>query len=182
MAFKVTTKTGDDGFTNFGNYRVSKASDVIEVIGSIDTLDALLGTYFIAGAVNVQNDIRQALYEIMSDIYLRNEKDRKFDGDRYLILINGEIEVLRKSLSPSAACEFVKLHGAFNLTRTQVREAERAFARWEGSHDPFFKNHKSYLNRLSDYFYLLALRDSISLNTRKVIEVESVDMNKEVKV
>ena len=54
----ITTKTGDKGYTSVASRRVKKDSKIIEAIGTIDELQAIIEE------VEIQKD----LYEIMGEI------------------------------------------------------------------------------------------------------------------
>ena len=54
----VVTKTGDDGKSNYFEKRVSKGGKILEAVGTLDELQAVLG---LVGLEKLQKDI----YEIM---------------------------------------------------------------------------------------------------------------------
>lgn len=136
----VTTKTGDDGRSNYFEKRVSKGGKIMEAVGTLDELQAVLG---LVGLEKLQNDI----YEIMG---------RKEMGEKVKELEEGIIN-LEKELKVENKFVIFKKEKALKLNwvRTIVRRAERAVVRSKNKD----KDVLIYLNRLSDFIYLLALKE-----------------------
>lgn len=133
----ITTKKGDDGKSDYFGKRVSKGGKLLEALGTLDELQAVLG---LVGLEKLQYDI----YEIMA---------RKKVGDKIKIL-ETRIQKLEKEVKIPKIFVIFKNEKAIELNwvRTVVRRAERRAI--------VFKNKKIgiYLNRLSDFIYLLALK------------------------
>lgn len=127
---KIITKRGDEGFTSTADCRrVSKASDEIEFVGSLDELQSFLG-------------ILTPTYEIEEIQY-----------DLYKIMANQDVEVERldgyiAKLTMPDIKHFVLPNGWYHVVRAICRRCERVAVRIE---HPSVK----YLNRLSDYLYIL---------------------------
>jgi len=117
---------------------VSKGGKILEAVGTLDELQAVLG---LVGLEKLQNDI----YEIMGkkDISVKIEN------------LEEEINKLEKELKVQNKFVVFKKEKALKLNwvRTVVRRAERAVVRLGD------KNILIYLNRLSDFIYLLALKE-----------------------
>lgn len=135
----ITTKKGDGGRSNYFEKRVSKGGKILEAVGTLDELQAVLG---LVGLEKSQNDI----YEIMG---------RKEMGERIKEL---EEEIINLEEEVVVGNKFVifKKEKALKLNwaRTIARRAERKVVAGK----VFDKNSVIYLNRLSDFIYLLALK------------------------
>lgn len=134
----VTTKTGDDGRSNYFEKRVSKGGKILEAVGTLDELQAVLG---LVGLEKLQEDI----YEIMG---------RKEMGEKIKELEEGIIK-LEKELKVGNKFVIFRKEKALKLNwvRTIARRAERRCLIFKD------KNILIYLNRLSDFIYLLALKE-----------------------
>ena len=142
----ITTKTGDKGYSSILNKRLKKDHIIFEAIGTLDELQAIIEN------VEIQKD----LYEIMGAIATGNKDIR---SQISVVRLEKEIEKLEKKLKPVTKFLIFKKERArrLNWVRTVVRRAERSVV--------FLKNKNIlvYLNRLSDYYYLLArLREDAS--------------------
>jgi len=150
----ITTKTGDKGYTSVAGRRVKKDSKIIEAIGTIDELQAIIEE------VEIQKD----LYEIMGVIACGNKIT---NYELRITNLENEIEKLEKKLKPVTKFLIFKKEKArkLNWVRTVVRRAERKVVALR-NYKLRITNYELiviYLNRLSDYFYLLArLREDAS--------------------
>jgi cob(I)alamin adenosyltransferase len=131
----ITTKTGDDGWTDFGGKRVKKSSREIEIIGNLDELQAIL--------LFVNKKLAEDIGRIMS-------------GKETMVDLDKEIKKIEKQLKPvNKFMVFTKKKAIYlNWARTVTRRTERFMI-----YDLRFKNYNIYINRLSDYLYLLALKE-----------------------
>jgi len=135
----ITTKTGDNGYSSILNLRVKKNDKIFEAIGNIDELQSIVE----------DEEIQRDLYEIMGMIACETGN---MTYETRIKKIENEIENLEKKLKPLTKFLIFKKEKArrLNWIRTVVRRAERSVV--------FLKNKNIliYLNRLSDYFYLLS--------------------------
>jgi len=143
----ITTKTGDKGYTSVASRRVKKDSKIIEAIGTIDELQAIIEE------VEIQKD----LYEIMGVIACGNKIT---NYELRITNLENEIEKLEKKLKPVTKFLIFKKEKArkLNWVRTVVRRAERKVVALR-NYKLRIMNYELiviYLNRLSDYFYLLS--------------------------
>ncbi|MEM1893952.1 MAG: ATP:cob(I)alamin adenosyltransferase [Candidatus Anstonellales archaeon] len=142
----ITTRTGDSGFTSIMNRRVRKTDPTIKLIGKIDELVSIIGYV---------NELQELLKNLLNN--LAYEKDI----DRHMIeLLDRKIESLEIGIGIKLE-KFVKPKGKSALVhylRTLVRETE--IVAWETN----FTNISIFMNRLSDYIFLLALKSSIDNN------------------
>ena len=136
---RITTKTGDNGYSSVAGKRLKKDNKIFEAIGTIDELQSIVDDEF----------IQKDLYEIMGNIAC------KTSNLKLVTRINSleeEINKLEKKLKPLTKFLIFKKEKArkLNWVRTVIRRAERRVV--------FLKNKNIlvYLNRLSDYYYLLS--------------------------
>ena len=158
---KVTTKTGDKGKTALADgSRVNKNSLRVHCLGSIDELNTFIG--FAAAILpekpeidlkSIQND----LLNIGAEISIPNS-DKKFINQDRIIYLEKEIELINNELPPLK--EFIlpggsELISRLHIARTSCRNAERSLISMYGN-DNLNQLHAKYMNRLSDYLFLLA--------------------------
>jgi len=134
----IVTKTGDKGTTVYFGKVIKKTDPVLEVVGSLDELQAVLG---LVGLDELQGDI----YEIMGRKQM-GEKVRRLEEK--IKKLENELEIGNKFL-------IFKKKKSLNLNwvRTVVRRVERKCWILEDEEIGV------YLNRLSDYIYLLAVKE-----------------------
>jgi len=144
----ITTKNGDRGTSEYFGKKVSKGGKLLEAIGTLDELQAVLGMVKLE---KIQNDIS----EIMG---------RKFNEKRTKEL-EKEIEKLGKKIKVENEFVIFKNKKAMELNwvRTIVRRAERKVAALRNYQLSIINYQLTliYLNRLSDYIYLLALKEEV---------------------
>jgi len=146
----VYTKTGDKGKTsNFLGKRISKNSKLINTIGTIDELNSYLG---IVGGLE---DIQKNLFIINS---ILSGAKLKFPKNATKVLEN-KIDKMEK-LMPKQT-NFLIYGGCpkschLYFARAICRRAERAFVAIYNLPPTTYKHILQYINRLSDYLYILA--------------------------
>lgn len=144
----ITTKTGDDGKSRWQGKTVDKDGPLLEAVGELDELQAVVG---LIQMPHVEKD----LYGIMGELAY----DKKYELKRSIEGVEKEIEILEKELPKSNQfLIFEKENAAYlNWVRTVVRRVERRLVTLNKVQqiDP---NILIYINRLSDYIYLLARR------------------------
>jgi len=180
MFMKIYTKTGDKGTTGlFGSKRLSKADYRIESYGTLDELNCTIGLII----ADLQSDkketkellsqIQTRLYEIMG--FLAGAPIKLDYLDQETGNLEKCIDELQESLSPLHS--FVLPQGSrisveSHIARTVCRRSERSLVRCLEIEKidvrPYFPIFR-YLNRLSDYFFILAR----SLNKKKEAIVHS---------
>lgn len=143
----VVTKTGDDGKSRFLGKVVDKDSDLLEAVGTLDELQALIEG----------GEIQKDLYGIMGELGY----DKKVDSlELRVTSLEKEIERIEKDLKPITGFLIFKNEKArrLNFARTVCRRAERRLVTLSRSQqiDP---NILIYINRLSDYLFMLSRRE-----------------------
>ena len=161
---KIYTKTGDDGMTSlYGGTRISKADLRMETIGTVDELNAQLGLL----RDQPVNANRQSDFQVIQEVLfvvgalLANEKDRP----NVPTISNDQVEWLEAGIDQMdaelPAMRFFILPGGHpavsiaHIARCVCRRAERHVVRL-AEHVQVPAIIQVYLNRLSDYLFVLA--------------------------
>jgi cob(I)alamin adenosyltransferase len=178
----IYTKTGDDGSTAlFGGNRVKKSYVRVDTYGNIDELNAFLGMLIEAlETVELKeylSKIQHILFNIGSVIATIDEK---YISKLPNLLVSdiesleAQIDKMDETLSPMT--NFIPPSGGETIARAHVcrtvcRRAERslvALMDTEPCHDSV-KVALQFLNRLSDYFFVLSRKLAQLNNTNEVI-------------
>lgn len=164
----VYTKTGDKGLTSlYTGERVDKNSLRVQVYGAIDEADSALG--LARAFVEVENvrekifSLQKLLPKLMADFASLNREPlitfddvAKLESD--MDTLESILPPLREFLIPGAS-----KGGAFlDLARTITRRAERLACELSKS-EPVHQADKIFLNRLSDYCFLLMRREDLRI-------------------
>ena len=170
---KVITKSGDEGQTGLGDgRRVSKTHIRIQAIGSIDHLNSLLGWAMVEAGRPVKNDlerVQQDLFNLGGELVMPGIELQLLNAER-LQWLEHETEKLNESLPPLK--EFIlpggtELSARIHIVRTTCRNTERdVVALAETKEDSDL--HKVYLNRLSDYLFVLARKVQMDEGTNEI--------------
>jgi cob(I)alamin adenosyltransferase len=166
------TRKGDAGQTKIASTppgeKISKASPVIEVLGTLDELNSLLGlsrslddkAYF--SLKPAMNDLRELIFDIQEDLFIIQAElagtDLKFNPKK-VSKIEEITDFIEKSLPPIKSFlvpggDF--LSSLFDFARTISRRAERRVVEAVESGTSLKTESLAYLNRLSSLFYALA--------------------------
>ncbi len=167
----VYTATGDNGTTSLvGGKRVSKDDVRLEAYGTVDELNAHIG--LLDNLHNVPSDIKSFLRVIQNKLfnigaYLATEtapgtKAMGLDDDdianieHQIDLLDAELPPLRNFVLPGGS----RISSRAQICRTVARRCERRVVTLANEHD-VDQNVLTYLNRLSDYFFVLARFNNI---------------------
>lgn len=173
MSVRIYTRTGDKGTTAlFGGTRVPKYHIRIETYGTVDELNTHIGMIR-SGEISQEHQgmlikIQGNLFTLGSELATDPAKAKMRNGEERLKIskIRGaQIEELEKAIdemndSLPPLRHFLLPGGhptvsACHISRTVCRRAERlATALYE--EEPFDESLLKYLNRLSDYLFVLA--------------------------
>lgn len=169
---KIYTKTGDKGETSlYGGTRVSKAAARVESYGTLDELNAFIG---LAKAEISDEKVLNQLQKIQFDLFtvgseaatptdkmfLANGKSRLdlliseeeiTELERWMDDFDAELEPLKFFILPSGGKAAATIH----VCRTVCRRAERSMVFLRETEEVRPELIK-YLNRLSDYLFVLA--------------------------
>jgi cob(I)alamin adenosyltransferase len=168
---KIYTRTGDDGTTGLvDGSRRSKANLRMHAIGEVDEANSALGlaicalegdggdAQLIAGLRRIQND----LFDLGADI--ATPGDDFTPGEMSLRLVASQVDWLEAAIDAANEAlppltSFILPGGsaagsAMHLARAISRRAERALVS-AAVHEPINPLATTYLNRLSDYLFVL---------------------------
>lgn len=182
---KVYTKTGDKGTTAlFGGTRVPKHHIRIDSYGTIDELNSYIGlirdqaidSNSKAVLINIQDKLFTIGAILATDPekqVLKNGKDRlnipKVD-EADIETLETEIDTMEQGLPPMTHFVLPGGHTTVSychIARCVCRRAER-LASELNSISPFDERALKYLNRLSDYLFVLARKLSYDLNAEEI--------------
>lgn len=168
MAMKIYTKTGDKGTTSLiGGTKVSKAHLRIEAYGTVDELNSYIGLcrdhITDADSRAVLLETQDRLFTVGSALACDPEKETKLKipdlHEEDIALLEKTIDKMHEVLPPMKS--FILPGGLIaashlHVARCVCRRAERQVVRLsEESHEVEIIIQK-YLNRLSDYLFVLA--------------------------
>jgi cob(I)alamin adenosyltransferase len=164
---KIYTKTGDRGDTSlFGGQRVPKDALRIEACGTVDELNSVIGIALADGpdedVRSVLEHVQHRLFELGADLATPRpaagkKKVRRIEP-RDSLWLEREIDRLETHLKPLHS--FILPGGSrfasrLHFARTVCRRAERVVVRLSRNED-IGEGVKMYLNRLSDFLFVLA--------------------------
>ena len=162
------TRTGDEGKTSLiGGLRVAKYDDRVEAYGTVDELSAFIGILYDQEGVTAEmktvlDTVQNKLFTIESHFALdENSEVKKMipvltpDDVAYLEHeidgMNEQLPELKSFVIPGGNLKASHAH----VCRTVCRRAERKGWRLAAQH-PVDSLDLKYLNRLSDYFFVLS--------------------------
>ena len=182
---KVYTKTGDDGTTAlFGGTRVPKHHIRIESYGTVDELNSYLG---LIRDQQLDDHMAKTLQLIQENLFtlgailatdpqksvLKNGKPRldiPLIKEEDVLLLEHEMDAMDANLPPMTHFILPGGHQTVSychIARCVCRRAERmATALFDI--EPFDPNALKYLNRLSDYLFVLARKLSNDLQAKEI--------------
>ena len=166
---KIYTKTGDSGQTSLlGGTRVSKSNPMVELVGTLDELNSIIG---VARSFNLQTrneeiaaKLQRLLFCAGADIadsintsnpmtpdMKINESDVN-DLESFIDELETELPQLTWFILPTGKSTAAMLHNA----RAVCRRAERVFWSEQEYTTPFNQHVGTMLNRLSDLLFVMA--------------------------
>lgn len=175
---KIYTKTGDKGETSlFGGTRVSKADDRLEAYGTIDELNAHIGlirdTQTSLERRELLKEIQDRLFTIGSHLATDKESKKSQLPDLHesdVELLENQMDALDKKLPEMKS--FIlpggHVHVSYcHIARCVCRRAERLTIKMSESVEiePIIIR---YLNRLSDYLFVMGRKMAIELGVEEV--------------
>ena len=176
---KIYTKTGDKGTTAlFTGKRVPKHHIRIESYGTIDELNSFLGLLrdqdMDGHTKDVLSLIQNKLFTVGAILATEPNKENRLkiprisDGDIHLLekemdQMNEELPEMTHFILPGGHTTVSYCH----IARTVCRRAERMVS-YLNENDPVPENLLSYINRLSDYLFVLARKLSKDLQAEEV--------------
>jgi cob(I)alamin adenosyltransferase len=182
---KIYTKTGDKGSTAlFGGTRVPKHHIRIECYGTVDELNSHIG---LIRDQDIDTHSKESLLHIQDRLFtlgailatdpdkavLKSGKERlnipKIE-DEDISLLETEMDMMNENLPPMTNFILPGGHTTVSychIARCVCRRAER-LASLLNSEDPIDEHVLMYLNRLSDYLFVLARKLTYHLQAEEI--------------
>jgi len=178
MAFKIYTKTGDKGETSlFGGKRLPKYHIRIEAYGTVDELNSYIGLV----RDNIDNDSQRILLKDIQDRLFAIGSSLASDPEKNMItpdITDKDIEILEEAMDEMdkelpALKNFILPGGhttvSFcHIARCVCRRAERNTVALH-SMEPVEELVIRYLNRLSDYLFILGRKIAQDVGAEEVV-------------
>lgn len=185
---KVYTRTGDQGETALVSGKRTSKSDIrIDLYGELDELNSRVGfaCSHLTGELEFQqilyflSHIQSAIFDLGSNLACETENREKFnlpqiseefiaDLELEIDKLDSELVPLKNFILPGGSVAASSLH----LCRTNARKVERKLINYHNvSKEDLPANSIVFLNRLSDYFFVLSRYVN---KIKKVKEVEWV--------
>ena len=178
---KVYTKTGDKGQTSLvGGQRVSKCCERLESYGTVDELNSHIGvlmTYCTDAAdhgflLNIQGNLVVVGGYLATDNSQKEIREGNIITAEMVAEVEREIDRLQEMLTPLRL--FILPGGCraaayAHVCRTACRRAERCILRLAETGALVDDNVTAYINRLSDYFFVLARKLNKDANMEDTI-------------
>lgn len=168
---KIYTRTGDEGKTGLvSGSRIFKSDARIDLYGELDELNSRIGfaSSFLdnkfTAEINFLHVIQSALFDLGSNMACEFEKREAYklpqiseqliiEIEKEIDRMDSELETLKNFILPGGAPE----SSAFHLARTATRSVERKLISFhQMTKEDFPVLSIVFLNRLSDYFFVLA--------------------------
>lgn len=179
MAYKIYTKTGDSGSTSlFGGMRLPKSHIRIEAYGTIDELNAFTGLL----RDLVENDevkefltgIQNTLFNVGSNLAVEPGKSMPVPPleEASIHQLEQAIDHMEEELPPLKNFVLPGGHSTVSVchvARTVCRRAERATVALSLSDSGTDGIFIRYLNRLSDYFFVLSRKLAKDLGAQELL-------------
>ena len=186
---KIYTKYGDEGFTRLaGGERVSKTHVRVEAYGTMDEVCSLLGVIIaeiredeklndVLGKIREEcENIQQQLFDCGSDLATP-------DGLREYKQTIDDVKWLEEKMDeyipqlPKLECFVIpggsRMSSMFHLMRTSTRSLERKMIAVIEAGEDVNKIGLQYINRLSDYFFVIACLVNLKLGINETVYKKS---------
>nr|WP_299174372.1 cob(I)yrinic acid a,c-diamide adenosyltransferase [uncultured Allomuricauda sp.] len=176
---KIYTKTGDKGTTAlFTGKRVAKHHIRIESYGTIDELNSFLGLVrdqeIDEHSKEVLALIQNKLFTVGAILATEPKKENRLKipriSDEDITFLENEMDQMNEELPEMTHFILPGGHTTVSychIARTVCRRAER-MASYLNENEPLPNNLLSYINRLSDYLFVLARKLSKDLQAQEV--------------
>lgn len=175
--WKIYTRTGDSGQTSLiGGRRIPKYHDKIEAYGTVDELCSFIG---VIRDHDIDAETRKFLIKIQENLFVLEAllaSDPNIENQKLPRLLESDVTALEAAIDEmnkkiSSLTTFILPGGHIvvsycHVARTICRRAERTVLKLfpENPVDPICQK---YLNRLSDYLFVLARKLSKDLNAEE---------------
>jgi cob(I)alamin adenosyltransferase len=177
MSFKIYTKTGDDGSTGlFGGARVAKHNARVEAYGTVDELNAHVGAVadYATEEAAFLRQIQSRLFSLGAVLATQPDKPNLMlndlqeqdlsDLETAIDKMESELPPLKNFILPGGHIAVSTAH----LARCVCRRAERLVVAL-AEITPVPKIVLAYLNRLSDYLFVLSRYMAMRLGVVEIV-------------
>ena len=160
---KVYTRTGDNGTTSLSDgSRISKSSLLLHAYGTVDELNSFIGVVISQVSDNFLTKVQNELFVVGGMLatpvgnwekYWKVERLAEFteEIEREIDRLSEELEPMRGFILPQGSRLIADTH----VCRTVCRRAERLVVELMAENEAY-KPVQILLNRLSDFFFILA--------------------------
>lgn len=179
---KIYTRTGDFGETSlFGGKRVKKCNDVVDLYGLIDELNCTIG---VVVSMMESPEVKEFLRDIQRDLFSMGSffAGSKIDGtllqkrvkemEARIDIMDNAMPALRQFILPGGT----QLASFVHLTRSVTRRVERKAvfvlthcSDYSHLNQKYVEQSVTYLNRLSDFLFVLARFINKEENTIEIV-------------
>lgn len=184
---KIYTKGGDKGRTSLvGGARIAKSDPRIEAYGTLDELTAQLGyfydmylsqTVYAPQMAQIVSRVMDAAAVLATPEGVERtctiEQQQIEQLEQWIDLLSADLPRLTSFTLPMGAPSI----SFANVCRTVCRRAERAIVRVEAN-DHATLMAQIYINRLSDYLYVLGRQLGVDSRAAEILWSASLDMTK----
>lgn len=175
---KIYTKTGDSGTTSLlGGARVSKAHIRIEAYGTVDELNSYIGLLrdqeVNTNRKDLLKEIQDRLFTLGADLATEPGKDKVVKPDLFehdVTLLEEEMDKMDKELPALKSFVLPGGHQSVSfahIARCVCRRTERIAINLN-EHEPVDALVVRYLNRLSDFLFVLGRKMAHELQAEEV--------------
>jgi cob(I)alamin adenosyltransferase len=181
MAMKIYTKTGDAGKTSLiGGTKVLKSDPRIEAYGTVDELNSHIGLVACyctePQTGEVLKEIQDRLFTIGSELACDPQKETRLripdlhESDIQLLesemdKMDAELPPMKHFILPGGSPAVSSMH----IARCVCRRAERCCVALSENNPDVNPLILKYINRLSDYLFMLARYTGMKNNTPEII-------------
>ncbi|MEK4564810.1 cob(I)yrinic acid a,c-diamide adenosyltransferase [Alkalihalobacillus sp. FSL R5-0424] len=174
---KIYTKQGDKGETSLIGGRLPKHDSQIELLGTLDELNSFVG---LARAELAYPELEHELLKIQHELFdcgsdlsykqLENDQEKKLT-DTETAWLEQRVDYwmnvtppIKRFILPGGT----KAASALHVCRTMARKAERQLTKCLVEKDAANPAIQQYLNRLSDYFFVVARVANVHQSTSDI--------------
>lgn len=164
---KIYTKNGDEGITTMCGESYRKSAQIAKALGAVDELNGHIGLLHSKTNIDFLIEIQKHLLYIGSEIGSSGKEGEKFQQftltlENVIDNIQEKLPELNNFILPSGCEEACQAH----IARSVCRRAESEVEGYQGLETV---NILPYLNRLSDFLFVLARAINKSKNIKDTI-------------
>lgn len=176
---KIYTRTGDKGLTSLvGGKRVPKTSSRLEAYGTVDELNSHIGLLLAydgipAEARAVLTKVQHKLFNLGSQLATEPESPYQPKGianedvaelEQAIDIADAQLPRHDRFILPGGTIPSAQAH----VCRTVARRAERRILKMEQDGNAVSPEAMAYINRLSDYLFILARQINIFAHSSEI--------------